>query len=121
MKYFAYGSNMSLLRLRERVPSAERLGVFKLEQHVLRFHKIGIDGSGKCDAFLTEDPNASVIGALFEIDKEAGIKDAKELASELALLLEGSTVTAQVSEQSDNAAETAKHIAGILIENAIKN
>ena len=39
VKYFAYGSNMSLVRLRERVPSAERLGVFILAEYQLRFHK----------------------------------------------------------------------------------
>ena len=68
MKYFAYGSNMSSLRLRQRVPSAERLGLFILEQHVLRFHKISRDGSGKCDVFQTDDPDDSVFGALFKID-----------------------------------------------------
>lgn len=69
MKYFAYGSNMSLSRLRGRVPSAKRLGIFILDEHDLRFHKIGKDGSGKCDAFLTENSEDSVIGALFEINK----------------------------------------------------
>ncbi len=69
MKYFAYGSNMSLLRLRNRVPSANRLGLFYLEQHDLRFHKAGKDGSAKCDAFQTGRPEDAVIGALFEIDK----------------------------------------------------
>ena len=48
--YFAYGSNLHPERLRERVPSAESLGVARLEAHVLRFHKRGRDGSGKCDA-----------------------------------------------------------------------
>ncbi len=60
---------MSLARLRGRVPGAERLGVFNLEQHDLRFHKISNDGSGKCDAFHTENPTDSVIGALFEISR----------------------------------------------------
>lgn len=68
MKYFAYGSNMSLSRLRGRVPGATRLGVFFLEEHDLRFHKTGKDGSGKCDAFHTRNSDDSVIGALFEID-----------------------------------------------------
>ncbi len=68
MKYFAYGSNMSLSRLRGRVPSAERLGIFILEQHVLRFHKISEDGAGKCDAFQTDNLDDSIIGALFKID-----------------------------------------------------
>jgi hypothetical protein len=68
MKYFAYGSNMSLPRLRERVPSAERIGVFTLAEHSLRFHKVSKkDGSGKCDALFTKDPEDYVVGALFEI------------------------------------------------------
>jgi len=67
MKYFAYGSNMSLSRLKARTPSAKRIGRFILEQHELRFHKISKDGSGKCDAFQTKDPHDFVIGALFEI------------------------------------------------------
>lgn len=38
MNYFAYGSNMSLQRLRERVPGAEYLGSYTLINHNLRFH-----------------------------------------------------------------------------------
>ncbi len=50
--------------------------------------------------------------------EQAGIKEADELASELALLLEGSIVTAQVSEQRDKAAKTAKRVAKTLIDEA---
>ena len=50
------------------MPSAERLGVFILEQHDLRFHKISRDGSGKCDAFRTDNPDDLIFGALFKID-----------------------------------------------------
>jgi len=68
MKYFAYGSNMSLLRLRERVPNAERIGMFTLVEHALRFHKWSRkDKSAKCDALFTGNPDDFVIGALFEI------------------------------------------------------
>ncbi|NRB41787.1 MAG: gamma-glutamylcyclotransferase [Pseudomonadales bacterium] len=67
MKYFAYGSNMSLSRLTDRVPSAERLGMFMLDKHDLRFHKTGKDGSGKCDAYQTNNSEDSVMGAVFEI------------------------------------------------------
>ena len=49
---------------------------------------------------------------------DAGVSDPDELAYELALLLEGATVTAQVS-QLTNAAKTAKHIAEVLIAKAI--
>ncbi len=70
MKYFAYGSNMSIARLTARVPEARRVGIATLAQHALRFHKVSsIDGSGKCDALLTNDPVDRVIGTLFEISE----------------------------------------------------
>jgi len=71
VKYFAYGSNMSLARLGARITGAQRLGVYHLKEHDLRFHKIGLDGSGKGDAFYTADSQDTVIGTLFEIDLEA--------------------------------------------------
>ena len=70
MHYFAYGSNMSLRRLRERVPSARSLGCYRLAEHDLRFHKPGVDGSGKCDAFYTGQPGDELTGVLFEIDPQ---------------------------------------------------
>ena len=68
MKYFAYGSNMSSKRLRARTPSARTLGVYTLPGFALRFHKVGKDGSGKCDAFRTGDDADQVIGVLYELD-----------------------------------------------------
>lgn len=69
LRYFAYGSNMSLPRLRARVPSAELVGVATLAGHALRFHKPGSrDGSGKCDALPTGQPHDRVLGALYWID-----------------------------------------------------
>ncbi|MBW0145900.1 gamma-glutamylcyclotransferase family protein [Marinobacter arenosus] len=80
MRYFAYGSNMSLLRLRERVPGAERKGMFTLVGHSLRFHKSSEkDGSAKCDALFTGKADDCVIGALFEIPEgEKGPLDRAE-------------------------------------------
>lgn len=71
---------MSLLRLQERAPSAEKIGVFTLKEHQLCFHKISNkDGSGKCDAFETNNIENVVIGALFEINKnEKGALDKAE-------------------------------------------
>jgi gamma-glutamylcyclotransferase len=67
-KIFAYGSNMCTARLRARVPSARALGVAALSGHSLRFHKRGWrDGSGKGDAFRTDDPAALVWGVVFRI------------------------------------------------------
>ncbi|MGH6964303.1 MAG: gamma-glutamylcyclotransferase family protein [Phenylobacterium sp.] len=65
--YFAYGSNMSTARLRERMPSCKPLGLATLPGHALRFHKRSVDGSGKCDAFAVDGAD-SVIGVLFSFD-----------------------------------------------------
>ncbi|GAA0851436.1 hypothetical protein GCM10009113_35420 [Marinobacter szutsaonensis] len=80
MKYFAYGSNMSLPRLKERVPGAERITMFTLVEHSLRFHKWSrVDGSAKCDALFTGNPDDHIIGALFEIPgHEKGALDQAE-------------------------------------------
>ena len=74
LRYFSYGSNMSSRRLIERVPSAKVVAIGRLPEHRLRFHKIGRDGSGKCDAEYTSNPGHDVVGVVFEIsasDKEA--------------------------------------------------
>ena len=65
MNYFAYGSNMLHERLMERTPSAIALGTARLGGHVLRWHKIGQDGSAKCD--IVELANGLVWGVLYEI------------------------------------------------------
>ncbi|MCW4186629.1 MAG: gamma-glutamylcyclotransferase [Candidatus Thiodiazotropha lotti] len=67
MLYFAYGSNMSSRRLIKRVPSARFRFTATLEAHDLRFHKISRDGSAKCDALETRDPEQRIIGVVFEI------------------------------------------------------
>ncbi len=68
MKYFAYGSNMSLKRLQQRVPKVIQLGIYSLAKHELRFHKSGKDNSAKCDAYYTGIPHSRVFGILYEID-----------------------------------------------------
>ena len=80
MPYFAYGSNLLLARLGERTPSARRIERGRLSAHRLCWHKRGaLDGSGKCDAFLTGDAADMVWGALFEIaDIERARLDAAE-------------------------------------------
>ena len=65
--YFAYGSNMSTARLRERMPSCNPLGIATFPGHALRFHKRSIDKSGKCNAFASGN-DISVIGVLFSFD-----------------------------------------------------
>lgn len=65
--YFAYGSNMSTVRLRERMPSCKPIGNATLPGHALRFHKLSKDKSGKCNALATDD-GESVVGVLFSFD-----------------------------------------------------
>ena len=65
--YFAYGSNMSTRRLCDRAPSAKPLGIGQLSEHQLVFHKIGRDGSAKCDIHETGRASDLVWGVLFEI------------------------------------------------------
>ena len=65
--YFAYGSNMSTARLRERMPSCKPLGIATLPGHALRFHKRSTDKSGKCNAFASGE-DSSVVGVLFSFD-----------------------------------------------------
>ena len=65
-RYFGYGSNMSTERLRARVPSARARGRGRLLHHTLRWHKLGRDGSGKCDIEPTDTRNV-VWGVLYDV------------------------------------------------------
>jgi len=65
--YFAYGSNLHPLRLRERVPSAEVMGPASLPGHGLHFDKRGRDGSGKCDVRPTTARGECVLGVLYRV------------------------------------------------------
>ncbi len=69
MLYFAYGSNMSMRRLRagNRAPSADRITVATLPGYRLVFHKKSADGSAKCDAYYTGRPDDFIIGVLYEL------------------------------------------------------
>ncbi len=79
MKIFAYGSNMCLTRLTDRVPSATFFSKAKLSCHTLLFHKRSKDGSGKANAFKSEGNDALIWGAIFEIsDHEKYHLDAAE-------------------------------------------
>jgi len=70
MYYFSYGSNMSIRRLRLRVPSASCIGSGILKEHELRFHKVSSkDGSAKCDATCTANPDQVVYGVVYRIDE----------------------------------------------------
>lgn len=100
--YFAYGSNMSTRRLRARIPTARFLSIAALPGHQMRFHKVGRDGSAKCDAFATGDDNHRLAGILFRIpaderpalDRCEGCGNGYERKRVVLELPEGSTVEA---------------------------
>jgi gamma-glutamylcyclotransferase len=69
---FAYGSNLTLARVEERIGTVAIVTIGKLEGHSLRFHKIGRDGSGKADAFATGRADDEVWGVVYEMS--AGTK-----------------------------------------------
>ncbi|WP_428606735.1 gamma-glutamylcyclotransferase family protein [Sedimenticola sp.] len=67
MYYFAYGSNLSSRRLRQRLSSARPVSMARLQNHKLCWHKQGRDGSGKCDAAHTGDASHEVIGVVYSM------------------------------------------------------
>lgn len=70
MKYFAYGSNMSIHRIQQRIINSKFIGVYSLKGYDLRFHKVGQDSSAKCDAFNTNTDFDCVEGVVFEINHD---------------------------------------------------
>lgn len=77
--YFAYGSNLLTRRLRERTPSATRVGTGILPGHELKWHMASEDGSGKCDVVPAADPASRVYGVVYRIlTPEKHVLDAAE-------------------------------------------
>lgn len=69
MLIFAYGSNMNVNRLRNRVPSASKLTIAYLKGYNLLCNKISTDGSAKANITKSDSENNRVWGVLFVIDK----------------------------------------------------
>ena len=65
--YLAYGSNLSSARMRERVASAQTLGVARLEGWRLACDKRGRDGSGKAN--IVPDGEAVVWGVVYRLER----------------------------------------------------
>ena len=61
---------MSFPRLQQRAPAIKFISTATLPGHELRFHKKGQDGSGKCDAFKTNNPEHKVIGVVYQINQQ---------------------------------------------------
>ncbi len=70
MKIFAYGSNMNLNRLKNRVPSAVKISNGFIEGFSLECSKASKDSSGKATVIKTDNKDDLVWGVLFEIDEK---------------------------------------------------
>jgi len=67
MKYFAYGSNMSLDRIQKRCPSAVKIGVASISKYKFACHKASADISSKADAVWTGSSSDKIYGVVYEI------------------------------------------------------
>lgn len=74
VRYFAYGSNLHPVRLRERVPSARLVGTAVLPGWRLQFHKRGRDRSAKCDVIPAAPKGDAVHGAIFALEPEERVR-----------------------------------------------
>jgi len=66
----SYGSNLHPIRLTKRCRSAEMNGTAQLCGWKLAFHKRSNDGSGKCNAMKTNNPEDHIWVAVFRISAE---------------------------------------------------
>jgi len=67
ISYFAYGSNMTEENLRQRVPSANRIGAARLDGYRIAFtRRSARTQSGVAD--IVADPDFSVWGVVFELE-----------------------------------------------------
>ena len=65
IRYLAYGSNLLPARIGARLDSFDIVGTTALPGWRLCFHKMGADGSGKCN--LIVEPRAVAYGAVYEL------------------------------------------------------
>ncbi|SMO70274.1 gamma-glutamylcyclotransferase family protein [Gracilimonas mengyeensis] len=68
--YFAYGSNLHPLRLRERLGKSEAHGRGRLPMARLLFNKSARDGSGKGNIAFTENLLDEVFGSIYKLSKK---------------------------------------------------
>ncbi len=63
--YFAYGSNMSSLRLKKRISSVQVIDTAVLHGYSLKWNKYGKDGTGKCN--IENNETQYVLGVVYQI------------------------------------------------------
>lgn len=72
--YFAYGANMSVQKLRQRIRSARFAATGRLDQYQVQFARRGRDGSGKCT--IVADLRGGAYGVVYSmVEAERGRLD----------------------------------------------
>jgi gamma-glutamylcyclotransferase len=66
--YFAYGSNMSLKRLEERIGKVSHCGTASLKNYYFSFNKKGSDGTGKAN--IVPDSSSCVEGVVYKLSTQ---------------------------------------------------
>ena len=66
--YFAYGSNMSSVRLKKRISSVQVIDTAVLNGYSLKWNKYGKDGSAKCN--IENHETQYVLGVVYQIRNE---------------------------------------------------
>jgi hypothetical protein len=69
VEYLAYGSNMLSARLLRRVSSARDPRAVSMPGHVVRYRKLSVDGSAKCD-LVPVGESSTAYGVLYDIEPE---------------------------------------------------
>lgn len=136
--YFAYGSNMSLRQMQRRCPTAQRVGIGLLANHVLAFTRFS-QGRRCGVADVLPHPSQEVWGVLFEVnssdlrslDASEGFHGAGQVnaydRSEITVLREGDPaqpVRAElyvVQEKSPESLRPNQDYQALLVEGATEN
>jgi gamma-glutamylcyclotransferase len=67
--YFAYGSNMSTIRISSRIPIVKSVGTGKLIDYKLLCNKKSFDGTGKAN--IIHNPGYEVWGVIYRLDVDS--------------------------------------------------
>ncbi len=67
LRYFAYGSNMHPVQMRERCPESRLLGTAHLAHYLLQFNKMGMDQTAKANIIPSRDSKDRVFGVVYHM------------------------------------------------------
>lgn len=120
--YFAYGSNMLISQLNDRVGKVHTCGSDVLPNHKLCFNKISIDGTGKAN--IVPNSHRNVSGVTYRLTKEQlDVLDMHEIGyTRIEVLLEsGKKAFTYLSNRTDDSLMIDVRYLDRIIEGALNN